>query len=326
MDKISIIIPMYNAEKYIKRCLESIFEQTYKNIEIVIVDDGSTDNSYNICKKYEQQNKKIKLFHKKNNGVSSARNYGLKKCTGKYLCFVDSDDYIEKYYIQQLYKAIKDNNTKISQCAINIVDDNLKKINNKGYSHSFITNGKKLIIDTFNNEEIGNIVLWNKMYERSLFNNIQFPNGKNYEDEFITYKILYKENRISIIPDKLYNYRKHINSITNSKYTLKNLEGLEALIEKINFFKKNNEIFLYIMTINEFLEFTRQNYICLIKYVSNSTSYQKKLIQKYKEYYKIIQHNKQIPIKSKIKNIIFYINPKLYFLLKKNSIKKSNYT
>ena len=133
---ISIVIPIYNVEKYIEKCLDSVIKQTYKNIEIILVDDGSPDNCGKICDSYANNDKRIQVIHKENGGLSDARNVGIERANGKYITFVDSDDYIELDYIEYLYTLIKKYNTKISFCKVNVVfnennTDNKLENNNK---------------------------------------------------------------------------------------------------------------------------------------------------------------------------------------------------
>lgn len=137
LDKISIIVPVYNVEQYITRCIESITSQTYRNIEILLIDDGSTDNSGNICDEYQKKDSRVMTFHKTNGGLSDARNYGIKHASGQYLCFVDSDDYISKHMVEILYNNLIKYSADISACGFLTVHDGIcgkKKAPRKGKS------------------------------------------------------------------------------------------------------------------------------------------------------------------------------------------------
>ena len=199
-DLVSIIVACYNGEKYIKKCLESLLSQTYENIEIIVVDDGSKDNSKKEIDKYIKKSKKIVYLYKENGGLSSARNHGIKKAKGKYLTFVDIDDYVSKDYVKKLYNSIIKNQSDISVCEITRIYNNHESINH------------------INTDIIDGCLYpaaWNKMYKRELFDNIKFPEGKWYEDLGTTPKLtmIYK---YSIVNEPLYYYIQNSSSIMHT--------------------------------------------------------------------------------------------------------------
>lgn len=316
---ISVIVPIYNVEKYLEKCVKSIQEQTYKNIEIILVDDGSPDNCGELCEKYARKDPRIKVIHKENGGLSDARNKGIDNATGKYIVFVDSDDYIEINYIELLYKAIRENKAEISQCGIYKVDCNYNIIEKISYNETSSKSGKQMISETYKNKEhlLENIVVWNKMYKKELFDKIKFPFGKIHEDEFTTYKIFYQGEKIAVIPECLYNYRQTNSSITGKKYNLKRLNLLEALEERMEFFKKNNEKKLYDLTLKYYLEQSRECYIKLKLYVENSKKEQKEIHKKYQKRDLELLHSKDILLGVKIKSILFYLCPNVFYIIKK---------
>ena len=173
-DLVSIVVPCYNGEQYIEKCLNSLLHQTYENIEILVVDDGSKDHSKTLINQFIKKSNKIKYFYKENGGLSSARNYGIAKACGKYIVFVDIDDYVDEEYISKLYHSIIENNSDISICAIKRIYQDHESIN---YINSDIVDG--CIYPA----------AWNKMYKRELFDNISFPVGKWYEDLGTTPKL-----------------------------------------------------------------------------------------------------------------------------------------
>lgn len=321
---ISIVVPIYKVEKYIKKCIDSIIKQTYKNIEIILVDDGSPDGCGKICDEYAQKDKRVKVIHKENGGLSDARNVGIDISTGKYICFVDSDDYIENNYIEVLYKYIVENKVSISQCGINKVTENEQIIENIGYQNDKVENSKQILRDLYNTHW-ENIVVWNKMYLRKLFEDIRFPKGKIHEDEFTTYKVLYKVSEVAIINENLYNYRQNNESITRKIFNLKRLDALEAFKERLEFFKKNEENELYELTLKSYLANIRIIYNNVKKYMRHSKKIRKKLKEDYKEYCRFFFINKNVSYKERIKIKLFVICPPIYylkFILKK---KKHNY-
>lgn len=223
MDLISIIIPMYNASKYIEGCLQSIIEQTYKTIEIIVVDDGSTDNSINIIKEVFKFDKRIKIIQKKNSGVSDSRNLGIDNAQGKWLCFVDSDDYIEKDYIETLYNYAIKSNVDIVFSGIRVIKDNqiILKTNNCGtkiLEDSNIKNVMRSLIDNYTLED-SNIDLqvlgypFSKLLKKSIVKDIRFERDISIrEDALFNMDILDNARRILLVEYAGYNYIIHPNS------------------------------------------------------------------------------------------------------------------
>ena len=244
--KISIIVPIYKVEKQIDICIKSILNQTFNNFELILVNDGSPDKCGEICEKYAKIDKRIKVIHKKNGGLSDARNSGLDIAKGKYVGFVDSDDIIHPEMYERMYNCINKYNVDIVQCKFkkfkSIEDINkLSNINNVNIEYY---TSKEAIIDMIDNNKI-NVNTWNKLYKRELFENERFPKGKIHEDEFLTYKLIYKSNKVAYINEELYYYYQNDNGIMNGSNLIKRLDRIEALEERSNFFLKNGDKDLY---------------------------------------------------------------------------------
>ncbi|MBR3628728.1 MAG: glycosyltransferase [Elusimicrobia bacterium] len=210
--KISVIIPVYNVEKYLKECVDSVINQTYKNLEIILVDDGSTDDSGKMCDKYALEDKRIQVIHKENGGLSDARNKGIQKATGEYISFIDSDDTVELDIFEYLYNILKKFNCNLSICAHTIYKYNAKKIFFK-LKHDEKISSHDCIKKMLDNEGI-NVGAWAKLYKRELFNNIQYPKGHLFEDIPITYKLFIRAGNIASGHLAKYNYKKRKESIT----------------------------------------------------------------------------------------------------------------
>ena len=207
---ISIIIPVYNVEKYIEKCLKSILLQTYENIEIILIDDGSIDSSGRICDYYSSKYKKIKTFHKENGGLADARNYGLDKASGNYVCFIDSDDFINQNMIKELYSSLKRNKTQIVACKFKNVNEEFELKNSKlkiNIQNEIVFNKKEALKAMVNlNLGFGPNVC-NKLFEKNLFTkDCYFPDGRLYEDMIVMTKILNKVKLVSYIDCELYYY------------------------------------------------------------------------------------------------------------------------
>jgi glycosyltransferase involved in cell wall biosynthesis len=233
---VSIIVPVYNVEKYLKRCVESLICQTYKNVEIILVDDGSTDNSSSICDFYAQMDARIKVIHKSNGGLSDARNAGIEVAKGEYLSFVDSDDYVSPDFIMLLLKACEEYNADIAQCrCISVDGDEGYTPFRESYPVSCLS-GFDMIKRIYTDNGVETIVIWSKLYRRHLYDNIRFPKGKLHEDEFTDYKLFDKSNVVCLVDAELYFYRNNPNSIVRSKYKPGRLAIFAALSERMEYF------------------------------------------------------------------------------------------
>ncbi len=235
-DLISIIVPVYNIELYIDECLSSIIKQTYKNIEIIIVNDGSTDNSLKVCKKYKSKDNRIKIFSKSNGGLSSARNYGIEKSKGKYISFIDGDDTVDKKYIETLYKCIVKDKTRMCVGNNYTIFSNGKKSTtalNKSYKISKLNALEKML---YVNDI--NVSACFKLYDRTLFDDITFPEGRLFEDTATTYKLIDKCDYISVASYPLYNYILKPGSITTEKFNIKKMDWIISSIEMTHYIKK----------------------------------------------------------------------------------------
>ena len=258
---VSIIVPVYNVEKYIERCIDSILEQSYEEIEVLLIDDGSTDNSGKICDEASQKDKRITVVHKKNGGLSDARNVGLELCKGDWILFVDSDDCINKYVVQICIESAtkKDGADIIWFNYTNVEDNQNVDFREKKVAMEMQTETGALAVKRcFMN--VGSIVVWNKMYKRSLFQKLRFPKGKIHEDEFLTYKLLYNAKKVGYIDVSLYYYTIRNNSIMRTEFNKKRLVLLEVFEERIVFFKNRNEQELYEISVMQYYHILRTLY------------------------------------------------------------------
>ncbi len=229
-EKISVIVPVYNVEKYLERCVESIFKQTYKNIEIILVDDGSTDNSGKICDKFLKKDERVKVIHKENGGLSDARNAGLEILSGKYIMFVDSDDWISPAMVEKMYRVLKLYNTELVVCEPIYAYEN--------YISMPKLSGKSFMLDKENALELliadrkFRTNAWNKLYSRKLWMNIRFPKGKHYEDVRTMYNIYELCDNIAFLDQGLYYYFQREQSIVHSSKIDSYLELIDAVEER----------------------------------------------------------------------------------------------
>lgn len=238
MELISVIVPVFNVEKYLDECIESICNQTYCNLEIILVNDGSTDNSLEICKKWEHIDDRICVLNQENAGLSAARNAGIDIAKGDIIAFVDSDDKLLPWMYQRLYETMKKNQTKIVVCDFSVLDEEGK---NKECGRNL--NSKQLSVeeyyDLMYDKEMGMyvpfVVAWNKLYRKEVFKEIRYPNERIHEDSFIIHRLIYDAQKISWINDKLYIYRMRKNSIMKENFSIKKFDEAYAIIDRIHF-------------------------------------------------------------------------------------------
>lgn len=231
---ITVVIPVYNVENYLDECIKSIIQQTYSNLEIILVDDGSLDNSGDICDKYASLDNRIKVIHKDNGGLSSARNAGINIAKGKYITFVDSDDYLELDTIEILYHQIIANNAEISVVAFESFFENGKKFSNNHKSKMFVYSRTEAM-DNFLFDDYLTPCVWGKLYKIWLWNDVRCPEGRLFEDQFTTYKLIDKCNKVVYITEPKYHYRKRSGSIGHSAFTYKTYDLYEAIQEEYKF-------------------------------------------------------------------------------------------
>ena len=238
---ISVVVPVYNVEEYLNRCVDSILNQTFTDFELILVDDGSPDNCGKICDEYAEKDNRVRVIHKPNGGLSDARNAGiewaLKNSDSEWITFIDSDDWVHPQYLELLLKAACDSGTSISICSYVSTD---KQTNDtKIFDSKFeIHNTEKFYIE----KNVNAVVAWGKLYKKKDFTEIRYPVGKIHEDEFTTHKILFKYDNVAFVNEELYYYFTNPEGIMNSKWSPKRIDVLEAFEEKIDFFAKKQLI------------------------------------------------------------------------------------
>lgn len=237
---ISIIIPVYNVEGYVDYCIKSVINQTYKDLEIILIDDGSKDNSGKICDEWNLKDQRIIVIHKKNGGLSDARNTGIEIATGKYITFIDSDDYILPNYIQYLYNLITLYNADISVCQfLNVDEHNIVKKEMNDVAE-YVVKGNEACMREYLTGTTIDTVAWRKLYKTELFNSgIRYPVGKYHEDVWTTYRIIAECDIIAIGDQALYAYRNRSGSIINSEFSPKHLDSIYGFINRQDYMVNN---------------------------------------------------------------------------------------
>ncbi|MDF2537559.1 MAG: glycosyl transferase family protein [Herbinix sp.] len=290
MDKlVSIIVPIYKAEKYLDHCVPSLINQSYKNLEIILVNDGSTDDSGLLCDNFAKIDSRIRVLHKTNGGVSDARNCGLKMAKGEYIAFVDSDDFIHERFIEVLYKMCEENCLPIAQCRplyLTLQNFHIPK-NNMEYEIKIYDN-LDMLQHLYSKHSATTNVVWNKLFRKDLFDNISFPVGRIMEDFSTSYLLIYAAKKIAVTEEPLYYYFRSENSYMRSGYNLKRLDVLAAYEERLDFFTSINHSELYNKSLYWYRNSLLKNYFMCRKYYrklkENKQELRRKLIRSYCNY------------------------------------------
>ncbi len=228
---ISVIVAVYNVEDYIRRSIESVCSQTFEELEIILIDDGSTDKSGEICDEFAKRDKRIKVIHQQNQGLSCARNTGIEAASCDFIGFVDGDDYLEPDMFELLYKNLCNANADISTCA----SDRVKHTENASFT-PVIYNREQAIYEVLQNPFIS-VYAWNKLYKKKLFNSVRYPKGKIYEDSFVILDLIEQIDKMVSTAAPKYHYTQREESITNKRYNTAEEDRISSAEKNYNFIK-----------------------------------------------------------------------------------------
>lgn len=312
MLKISLIIPVYNVEKYLDKCLKSVEAQTFTDAEVIIVNDGSTDGSYKIIDEYVARNGNFSTYKIENSGLGGARNYGLTKATGDYVVFLDSDDYIAPHCLEMFYKAAEDEGSDIVVCgSCDVAEDGTPLLYSK--------NNTKGTTTLFDSPQIllNRPCAWAKMYRRSLFDGLSYVSREWYEDLRLTPKLYLRAKKITYIEDTLFFYVQRAGSIMNNANTARNLEIITAFDDIVSYFRAQGQYERF----KEEFGYLAADHIAVaaITRVAQSAAKDKKEViakmQKYLADFDKVYDNKYLHLLGSNKKLILTFNRyRLYFL------------
>ena len=307
---ISIIVPVYNVEQYLEKCVDSIINQTYKNLEIILVDDGATDSSSKLCDKLAKIDNRIKVYHKENGGLSDARNYGVERATGDYIGFVDSDDYIDSEMYEELYEAIKKENVDVVECNLKIIyPDRVELFTEQKYYNVYTK--QEYLEEYLKIEKIfGSACV--RLIKSDIAKKLKFPVGKLYEDTYYAYDLIEKVDRYVIMNNPYYNYLMRENSITNTKFNPRIFDLIE-IVEKFRKTTYENypglkeaadcrKMYAYFSVLNSIL--LEENY--------RDNEYYSEILSYFKRNYISLLKNKYINRNRKLSVILIKLNIDLY--------------
>lgn len=286
---ISVIVPIYKVEAYLDGCINSIVNQTYTDVEIILVDDGSPDKCGAICDTWAKRDHRIRVIHKENGGLSDARNVGMAAASGEYIAFVDSDDTLEPTFLEELHTAIVRYHADIAECAMDYVDEQDRLLRHRGAADIPVMEKTEAIRRLVLEDGIYQTVV-NKLYRRSVIEGVPFEKGKCHEDDFWTYQIFDRIERLVVIQNPLYHYLQRGTGIMGSAYSLRRLDALEARFRRMEYLQKDPRLAL--LTRQQLQYDCLFHYQCSLRYLTGAE--QEQALQRIRE---IMKQNPRVPLK-----------------------------
>lgn len=330
MPKVSVIVPAYNVEKYLNRCIDSILAQTFTDFELILVDDGSPDNCGKMCDEYAEKDKRIHVIHKENGGLSDARNVGIDwmfaNSNSEWMTFIDSDDWIHPCYLEKLYYAVTESRLKISSCLAKRTSTYI--IDDLTASKSTVESSED-VYTQFGKHALSYAVA--RLYHRSLFEKVRYPKGRLFEDVFTTYRLLLSVDRIAYIPQELYYYFYNENGIVHQQWSPKRMDEFDAYEEQLEFLSRHPEFQKTYKVIQKdymqeisysYYKLNNSNYHDKDKYLSILSEKMRSAIKQYKKLSGIsLKNNIEYYEIAYPKQMIHYWR---YLALKKKVLKRTN--
>lgn len=302
---ISVIIPVYNAEKYIENCVSSILTQTYRNFELILVNDGSTDQSLKLCEELAARDSRIKVIDRENGGAGAARNSGLKVMKGEYVVFADSDDYVSESYLENLYLAAESGGFDIVQCNLQSSFQQGKKSGSVEYNQSDVSEITKV---QALNYRLYKVSICSKIYSSHLFMDFEFREGIIYEDDASYYIFIDKAERIAILNETLYYYFMSDNSVMRNNKKDKSTEFIDIYEERLQYFKNKNDVALIEGTYDRYCLVLMLVYSNAVAYGNNQND-MAQFMSLFKKYYPEAMRAKEVSMKDKLMFSCFRLCP-----------------
>jgi len=312
--KISIIVPVYNKGKYLDKCISSIVNQSYENIEIILINDGSTDESLDICNVWKQNDSRIIVLDQENNGVSAARNRGIDYSSGDYIAFIDGDDWIDRNYISYLLYLCNTNECDVSQVRYRYVE-NENEINLSNEKDNVV---KISFYELFSSSNrLYRAIVCGKLFAKYLFDEYRFPVGRIYEDEEAAFYLTYKAKNIALSNRQLYYYRMTDNSIMRNDNTRVNFDFVYLHERIINYLEKVNDYKVLLIERKEFCIRLMMNY-CSLNYEKAAKDDKQNLLRQFKKQFNLIDNWNKVSLKETCALKLFSLFPDLFAFLERN--------
>lgn len=313
--EISIIVPLYNTEKYVKKCLDSLLAQQFTDFEVIIVNDGSTDRSGEIAKEYVKKDRRFKYYKQTNAGPAAARNRGLQEVSGTFISFVDSDDYIHPSMLQIMYETAIKSDADIVVCEYKRVEEK-EPIIIQDVERGNITQvtGKEMLHQMYESTSDYTlyVVAWNKLYRKELFNDIVYDENFLYEDETVAHKLYYKSQKVSYLDDVFYYYVQRKGSIVNSPIDIVRLDRVYALKNREQFFKKLKDVELHQKAVLHFVEIFFKDYYAVKRTLEGVDKELKRVKRVFDKSLFTIFLNPYITVRRKVFYCLFSLSPKVF--------------
>lgn len=319
-DLISVIIPVYNVEEYLCRCVDSVLDQTYRNTEILLVDDGSPDNCPAICDEYARQDARVRVLHQENKGLSGARNAGIDVAKGQWLAFVDSDDYLAPDFLERLLEACERTGSDLSVCRWEYVRG--EKIPEHGTGETRVYTGREMLANLYLPDGAYFVVAWNKLYRRELFEEIRYPLGRIHEDEATTYRIYDKVRKAAYVDRSLYGYFVTPVSITRG-FNPRRMDWVTAVGERIDFFEEKGYRELMVPGLQALADGSIDIYFGMRDRLPGSEEQQEEIQTLIREGLRRVKKYGKFPLRTEIGYRLFLACPGLYRRLL-NRVKSEN--
>lgn len=318
---ISIIVPVYKVERYLRRCVNSVLTQTYDNFELILIDDGSPDGCPVICDEYAKNDSRVRVIHQTNQGLAEVRNVGVLQARGEYIAFIDSDDFVASNYIEMLYRGIKEFGADISICSFRKVQSEMTETEEKEFSEfkevSF-AKAMKYFASFQPGVSIAFVSAWAKLYKKELFDGVKYPKGKLYEDSYTSYKLLYRATKMVFSTSRLYYYYENPQSITTVKFSERTLDILDASRSAIDYFETEKR-YDVVSVLNQFL--LAREIFCWwgMKYTLKEKEKAKEILKTFRTDFKKTRKIKDFPLKWNVVYLVLALCPEMYALYKRLS-------
>ncbi len=317
---ISVIIPVYKVEEYLKRCVDSVLAQTYGNTEIILVDDGSPDGCPAICDAFAEADSRVRVIHQENKGLSGARNTGIDAAEGTYLAFVDSDDYLHPEFLEKLYAACKETGSDMSVCRWEYVRG--EEIPEKGDGAVRSYTGREMMANLYDPDGAYFVVAWNKLYHKSLWEDIRYPLGMIHEDEATTYRIYDRVKQAAYINSSLYGYFVAPVSITRG-FNPKRMDWVRAVADRVDYFEEKGYRELMLPALQAFADGSIDIYFGMKDFLPGSEKEQQEIREHIRRGLKRVKAYGRFPLRTEIGYRLFLTFPGLYRRIL-NQVKSEN--
>lgn len=322
---VSVIIPVYKVEAYLERCVDSVLAQTYENLEILLVDDGSPDGCPALCDKYAAADSRVRVIHQENMGLSGARNAGIDQAQGSYLSFIDSDDYVAPDFIESLYEACVSTGSQLSLCRWMYVHgeelprEEAKKAGCKttedgGEDGLRVYSRRELMEMLYDPDGAYFVVAWNKLYRRELFGEIRYPLGQIHEDEATTYKLFHRAAQGAFVDRPLYGYFVAPTSITRG-FNPRRLDWITGVKERLDFFEKNGYTWLMPQALQAFADGMIDIYFGLVDYQPENREDRQRIRELVRQGQKRVGAYGRFPLRTAVGYWLFVHVPGIYRIL-----------